>query len=66
MAAGARFMIRAGLTWISSHTWAQIPQEKQHVLDWLSKTEVVERFGGISDAIWSYAELGLQAYKSSK
>jgi len=43
----------------------QISQEKQHLLDWLSKSEIVERFGRISDAIWSYAELGLQEYKSS-
>ncbi len=50
---------------LSSHAGAQVSQEKQHVLDWLSKPEVVERFGGISDAIWSYAELGLQEYKSS-
>ncbi len=57
--------VLACLTLISSHAWAQISQEKQHVLDWLSKPEVVERFGGISDAIWSYAELGLQEYKSS-
>ena len=40
--------------------------EKQAVLDWLSQTKVVEKFGKISDAIWSYAELGLQEFKSSK
>jgi len=50
---------------MSPHAGAQISQEKQHVLDWLSEPEVVERFGVISDAIWSYAELGLQEYKSS-
>lgn len=49
----------------SSHAAAQISQEKQNVLDWLSEPEVVERFGRISDAIWSYAELGLQEYKSA-
>ena len=32
----------------------------------IRKPEVIERFGGISDAIWSYAELGLQEYKSSE
>lgn len=61
----AQLTVLACLTFISSHAWAQISQEKQHALDWLSKPEVVERFGGISDAIWSYAELGLQEYKSS-
>jgi aminobenzoyl-glutamate utilization protein B len=42
-----------------------ITQEKEFVLDYISKTESFERFGRISDAIWSYAELGLQEYKSS-
>ncbi|MHC4166347.1 MAG: amidohydrolase [Planctomycetota bacterium] len=55
----------ASVVLISSHAGAEISHEKQHVLDWLSKPEVVERFGHISDAIWSYAELGLQEYKSS-
>jgi aminobenzoyl-glutamate utilization protein B len=58
--------VLACLILISSHALAQISQEKQYVLDWLSKPEVVEKFGGISDAIWSYAELGLQEYKSSE
>jgi len=44
---------------------AQIAKEKQSALDWLSQPEVVEQFGRISDAIWSYAELGLQEHKSS-
>lgn len=50
---------------ILSHVGAQISQEKQYMLNWLSRPEVVERFGRISDAIWSFAELGLQEYKSS-
>lgn len=44
---------------------AQTPAEKQSVLDWLSQPATVEKFGRISDAIWSYAELGLQEHKSS-
>jgi len=44
----------------------KIPKEKQFVLDWLARPETVERFGKISDAIWEYAELGLQEFKSSK
>jgi aminobenzoyl-glutamate utilization protein B len=44
----------------------KIPKEKKLALDWLSQPQVVEKFGKISDAIWSYAELGLQEYKSSK
>ena len=43
-----------------------ISSEKQFVLDWLSQPKAVEKFGKISDAIWSYAELGLQEFKSSK
>ena len=44
----------------------KIVPEKQTVLDWLGKPETVEKFGRISDAIWSYAELGLQEVRSSK
>jgi aminobenzoyl-glutamate utilization protein B len=44
----------------------KIPKEKKFALEWLSKPQVVEKFGKISDSIWSYAELGLQEYKSSK
>lgn len=42
-----------------------VSQPKQSVLEWLSLPETVEKFGRISDAIWSYAELGLQEHKSS-
>jgi aminobenzoyl-glutamate utilization protein B len=42
------------------------PKEKKLAVDWLSQPQIVEKFGKISDAIWSYAELGLQEYKSSK
>jgi len=44
---------------------AQISPEKQFVFDWLAQPGIVEKYGKISDAIWSYAELGLQEYKSS-
>lgn len=44
----------------------QVAPEKQLVLDWLGQPQVLEKFGKISDAIWSYAELGLQEFKSSK
>lgn len=43
-----------------------VAPEKQLVLEWLSQPEVVEKFGKISDTIWSYAELGMQEFKSSK
>lgn len=44
----------------------KIEKEKKFVLDWLSQPQIIEKFGRISDAIWSYAELGLQEYRSSK
>ena len=44
----------------------KIAKEKQFVLDWLGRAETVEKFGGISDRIWEYAELGLQEFNSSK
>jgi aminobenzoyl-glutamate utilization protein B len=60
---------------LSENSWPQktrskipvkLSKEKKYVLDWLSQPEQVERFGRISDRIWSYAELGLQEFKSSK
>ncbi len=44
----------------------RIAPEKQFVLEWLNQPEVIKKYGGISDAIWSYAELGLQEFKSSQ
>jgi amidohydrolase len=44
----------------------KVAKEKGLVLEWLSRPEVVEKFGRISDAIWGYAELGLQEFRSSK
>lgn len=47
-------------------TAQEVTPEKQLVLDWLGQPQVVEKFGKISDAIWSYAELGMQEFKSSE
>ncbi|MFC2157921.1 amidohydrolase [Acidobacteriota bacterium] len=44
----------------------KIGKEKAFTLEWLSQPEIVEKFGHISDAIWSYAELGMQEFQSSK
>ncbi len=38
---------------------------KKRAIAYLSKDEVITKFGQISDAIWSYAELGMQEFKSS-
>ncbi|MBM3334053.1 amidohydrolase, partial [Candidatus Sumerlaeota bacterium] len=43
-----------------------VAPEKQFVLDWLGQEESIARFGRISDAIWSFAELGLEEFKSSE
>ena len=43
-----------------------IAPPKKLALDWLSRPEIVGQFGKISDAIWSYAELGMQEFKSSR
>jgi aminobenzoyl-glutamate utilization protein B len=52
---------------IQSHALSpKVEKEKKIVLEWLSQPEIVEQFGKISDAIWSYAELGMQEFKSSK
>ncbi|NOR14118.1 MAG: amidohydrolase [Candidatus Aminicenantes bacterium] len=45
---------------------AKVTKEKKTVLDYLSQPENVEKFGRISDSIWSLAELGMQEFKSSK
>ena len=42
----------------------KVAKEKKFVLEWLSQPQIVEKFGRISDSIWSYAELGLQEYRS--
>jgi aminobenzoyl-glutamate utilization protein B len=53
------------LLFLAGTALAEVSPEKQTVLDWLSQPATVAKFGRISDAIWSYAELGLQEHKSS-
>lgn len=53
------------LVLLTAPAGAEVAKEKQAALDWLARPETVARFGQISDAIWSYAELGLQEEKSS-
>lgn len=50
---------------ITSLADTEIAKEKKFVLEWLNQPRVIEQFGKISDLIWSYAELGMQEYKSS-
>jgi aminobenzoyl-glutamate utilization protein B len=62
----AAFVCVANLsTPITSLADTEIAKEKKFVLEWLNQPRVIEQFGKISDLIWSYAELGMQEYKSS-
>lgn len=44
---------------------AELYKAKKSAIDYLSDSSNVTRFGIISDAIWNYAELGMQEFKSS-
>jgi len=44
---------------------ADLYKEKKTALDYLADTLNIKKYGAISDAIWNYAELGLQEFKSS-
>jgi aminobenzoyl-glutamate utilization protein B len=48
-----------------SDVWAESPPAKEFALSWLQQPTTFEKFGKVSDAIWSFAELGLQEFKSS-
>jgi len=45
---------------------SEIYPTKQYVLDWLKQPKVFNKYAKIADAIWSYAELGMQEFNSSK
>lgn len=42
-----------------------VSKEKKFSIDYLSDTAIIRKYGLISDAIWRYAELGMQEFKSS-
>jgi len=44
---------------------AELYKAKKTALDYLGTQDIMEKYGKISDAIWRYAELGLQEFKSS-
>ena len=44
---------------------ADMYKAKKTLIEYLSDTNVVRKYGIISDAIWNYAELGMQEFKSS-
>ncbi len=45
---------------------ADMYPEKQMAFDWLDQPAVREKYGAMANTIWSYAELGMQEFKSSK
>jgi aminobenzoyl-glutamate utilization protein B len=44
---------------------ADLYKAKKNALDYLDDSLIINKFGAISDAIWNYAELGMQEFKSS-
>jgi aminobenzoyl-glutamate utilization protein B len=44
---------------------AELYNTKKCALQYLDDSLIVKKYGTISDAIWNYAELGMQEYKSS-
>ncbi len=44
---------------------ADMYKAKKSALEYLDDSLIVRKFGNISDAIWNYAELGMQEFKSS-
>lgn len=45
---------------------AELYKAKKSTLEYLSDTSIINKFGMVSDAIWNYAELGMQEFKSSE
>jgi len=44
---------------------ADLYKAKKSALEYLSDSIIIKKYGIISDAIWNYAELGMQEFKSS-
>jgi len=44
---------------------ADLYRAKKSALEYLNDTLIIRKYGNISDAIWNFAELGMQEYKSS-
>jgi aminobenzoyl-glutamate utilization protein B len=44
---------------------ADLYKAKKYALEYLGDTIIIKKFGLVSDAIWNYAELGMQEFKSS-
>jgi aminobenzoyl-glutamate utilization protein B len=44
---------------------AELYKAKKSALDYLAESQVIKKFGIISDSIWGFAELGMQEFRSS-
>ena len=44
---------------------AELYKAKEDALNYLSDNRIVSKFGVISDSIWTFAELGMQEFRSS-
>jgi aminobenzoyl-glutamate utilization protein B len=44
---------------------ADLYKAKKSAIDYLNEGTIVEKYGGIADSIWRYAELGMQEFRSS-
>jgi aminobenzoyl-glutamate utilization protein B len=51
---------------LAPETDQYVSPEKRSALEYLERTETIEKYGRISDAIWSYAELGMEEFTSAK
>jgi aminobenzoyl-glutamate utilization protein B len=49
-------------TWLGK---ADLYKAKSSALDYLNDTMIIRKYGNISDAIWNFAELGMQEFRSS-
>ena len=47
------------------HSKSDLYQAKSSALEYLGDSLTIRKFGIISDAIWNYAELGMQEFRSS-
>lgn len=59
------FFIGVGVYGQPSKSELRKNKEKYFALDFLNREASVEKYGKISDAIWSFAELGMQEFKSA-
>lgn len=59
------FLITCSLNLWAQQESKELYASKKYLLDYLNEANTVRRFGLISDAIWNYAELGMQETKSA-